>query len=278
MASPTTTPRDDPASVTSRMRIEQMDCPTEEALIRKRLAGMPGVRGLEVDLVRRVLTVDHAPASGNAVAAAIRGLGMTPTDVATPAAARHAGGVAVLLVAAALALASEALHWIGAPEWSSAAVAVLAIGLAGLGTYRKGWVAVRHGELNINALMSIAVTGAVLIGAWAEAAMVMVLFTLAERIETGSLDRARRAIAGLLDLAPQTATVRAADGSWTEVDARSVAIGTVVRVRPGARIPLDGVMLTGRTTADQAPITGEGLPVDKAAGDVVYAGTVNGAG
>ena len=278
MASPTTSPRNDPPSVISRMRIDQMDCPTEEALIRKRLAGMPGVHGLEVDLVRRVLTVDHAPAIGTSVAAAIRGLGMTPTDVATPPPARRSGGVAVLVVAATLALASEALHWVGAPDAASAALAVLAIGLAGLGTYRKGWVALRHGELNINALMSIAVTGAVAIGAWAEAAMVMVLFTLAERIEAGSLDRARRAIADLLDLAPPMATVRAADGSWSDADARSVAVGTVFRVRPGARIPLDGLVVGGRSTVDQAPITGEGLPVDKGAGDVVYAGTVNQSG
>ena len=274
----TTKDRGEAASITSRMRIDQMDCPTEEALIRRRLEGMVEVHQVEVDLVRRVLTVDHGPGAGTAVAAAIRGLGMTPVDVETPTLARPRGGVAVLVVAAALALASEALHWIGAPEGSAAAVAVLAIGLSGLGTYRKGWIAVRHGELNINALMSIAVTGAVAIGAWSEAAMVMVLFTLAERIEAGSLDRARRAIAGLLELAPQTATVRAADGSWSDVDARSVAIGTVLRVRPGARIPLDGVVASGRSTVDQAPITGEGLPVDKAEGDVVYAGTVNGTG
>lgn len=274
----TTTPRGDPSSVTSRLRIDEMDCPTEEALLRKRLGTMPDVHRVEVDLVRRILTVDHAPATGPSVAAAIRGLGMTPTDVATSAPPRRGRGPTVLVVAAVLALAAEALHWIGAPETASAAVAVLAIGLAGLGTYRKGWVAVRHGELNINALMSIAVTGAVVIGAWAEAAMVMVLFTLAERIEAGSLDRARRAIADLLDLAPQRATVRAPDGSWLEVDARSVALGTLVRVRPGARIPLDGVVVSGRSTVDQAPITGEGLPADKAEGDDVYAGTVNGAG
>jgi Cd2+/Zn2+-exporting ATPase len=277
MATPTTT-RGGTPSVTSRLRIEQMDCPTEESLIRKRLDGMAGVHRVEVDLVRRVLTVDHAPTTGTAVAAAIRSLGMTPTDVAAPPTERRSGGVAVLVVAVALALASEALHWVGAPRGASAALAVLAIGLAGLGTYRKGWIALRHGELNINALMSIAVTGAVAIGAWAEAAMVMVLFTLAERIEAGSLDRARRAIADLLDLAPQRATVRAPDGSWAEVDARTVAIGTIVRVRPGARIPLDGVVVAGRSTVDQAPITGEGLPVDKGEGDVVYAGTVNQAG
>ncbi|MFN2322933.1 MAG: heavy metal translocating P-type ATPase [Trueperaceae bacterium] len=283
------TPQDPPA--TSRLRIEQMDCPTEEALIRKKLEGLPAVRHLEFDLVGRVLTVEHEVDAEPHIGAAIRSLGMTPTPIATERAtaterasagragsAPRARGLAVLVLASGLALGSEAVHWIGAAEWASAALALVAIALAGLGTYRKGWIALRNGELNINALMSIAVTGAAIIGAWAEAAMVMVLFTLAERIEAGSLDRARRAIGDLLDLAPQTATVRGADGSWADVDARSVALGTVVRVRPGARIPLDGVVVAGRSTVDQAPITGEGLPVDKAEGDVVFAGTVNQAG
>jgi Cd2+/Zn2+-exporting ATPase len=274
---------------TSRIRIEQMDCPTEEALIRKKLGRLHAVRALEFDLVNRVLTVDHDDAAGPAIAGAIRDLGMTPTSIA-PAAAYPAATASSptprsgqpsflkLVAAGCLALAAEALHWVDAAPWASVALALVAIGLAGPTTYRKGWTALRHGELNINALMSIAVTGAAFIGAWAEAAMVMVLFALAERIEAGSLARARRAIADLLDLAPATATVRGADGTWADVDARSVAVGTVVRVRPGARIPLDGVVLTGRSTVDQAPITGEGMPVDKAEGDVLYAGTVNQAG
>ena len=278
---------------TSRLRIEQMDCPTEEALLRKKLGRMPTVHGLGFDLVHRVLTVDHDEAAAAHVVAAIRDLGMTPTPIgpsaADPAAADLRAAVnppprvgppsiATLGVASLLALAAEALHWVDAAPWTSIALALIAIGLAGPTAYRKGWIALRHLELNIHALMSIAVTGAVLIGAWAEAAMVMVLFTLAERIEAASLDRARRAIAELLDLAPSTATVRAADGSWADVDARSVAVGALVRVRPGARVPLDGVVTAGRSTVDQAPITGEGLPVDKGEGDVVYAGTVNQAG
>ena len=270
-------------TATSRLRIEQMDCPTEEALIRKKLGGMPVVRRVEVDLVHRVLTVDHEPSAGTAVAAAIRDLGMTPTEIASATALAspqraRLPSVLPLVVASVLALAAEALHWVDASAWTSAALALVAIAIAGPETYRKGWVALRHRELNINALMSIAVTGAVVIGAWAEAAVVMVLFTLAERIEAGSLDRARRAIADLLDLAPATATVRRPDGAWVDLDARSVAVGTVVRVRPGARVPLDGVVLAGRSTVDQAPITGEGLPVDKAEGDVLFAGTVNQAG
>ena len=102
-----------------------------------------------------------------------------------------------------MALASEIVEWFGlAPDWVVAGLALLAILGAGLPTYRKGWIALKNRNLNINALMSIAVTGAVLIGQWPEAAMVSVLFAIAELIEAKSLDRARNAIRGLLQLAP----------------------------------------------------------------------------
>jgi Cd2+/Zn2+-exporting ATPase len=108
--------------------------------------------------------------------------------------------------------------------------------------------------------------------------MVIFLFALAELIEARSVDRARNAIRGLMALTPETATLRQADGSWREVAASSVPIGGVVRIRPGERIALDGVVVSGRSAVDQAPITGESLPVEKAEGDAVFAGTINAAG
>jgi Cd2+/Zn2+-exporting ATPase len=108
--------------------------------------------------------------------------------------------------------------------------------------------------------------------------MVMVLFTIAELIEAKSLDRARNAIAGLLKLVPETVTVQQVDGSWQEVDADTVTVGSVVRVKPGERIGLDGEIVSGRSSVNQAPITGESLPVDKTEGDTVFAGTINESG
>ena len=156
--------------------------------------------------------------------------------------------------------------------------ALIAILLSGLTTYRKGWLAVSNLDLNINALMSVAVTGAVLIGQFPEAAMVMVLFNVSEAIEAKALDRARNAIKDLLALAPDTATVLREDGSWQEADIRTVAVGSRVRVRPGEKIALDGLVLDGRSLVDQSPITGESMPVEKQAGDTVYAGTLNTSG
>jgi Cd2+/Zn2+-exporting ATPase len=108
--------------------------------------------------------------------------------------------------------------------------------------------------------------------------MVMFLFTVAELIEARSLDRARNAISGLMQLAPELATVKQPDGSWIETEARHVELGAIVRIRPGERIGLDGEVVAGNSTVDQAPITGESLPVEKAEGDKVFAGTINQAG
>lgn len=105
--------------------------------------------------------------------------------------------------------------------------------------------------------------------------MVMVLFTIAELIEAKSLDRARNAIQGLMQLTPERATVLQADGSWTDVDAKSVAVSARVRIKPGERIALDGTIISGRSAVDQSPITGESLPVEKTEGDLVFAGTIN---
>ncbi len=177
------------------------------------------------------------------------------------------------------ALGAELIHFTSAaPNWVVALVALVSILSGGLGTYKKGWIALKNRNLNINALMSIAVTGAVLIGQWPEAAMVMFLFTVAELIEAKSLDRARNAISGLMQMAPEQATVQQADGSWQAQDVKVIALGARVRVRPGERVGLDGDVVAGRSTIDQAPITGESLPVEKTIGDKVFAGTINQAG
>ncbi|MEI2414740.1 heavy metal translocating P-type ATPase [Orrella sp. JC864] len=269
-----------PDQTLSRYRIEQMDCPTEEGLIRGVLEPLPGVHGLSFNLMQRQLTVLHEPAAEARVRQAIGSVGMTPVPIGDhagpPAPAAPSPRKAWLLGAAGLlALLSEAAHFAGAAPWLSAVLALAAIAACGGTTYRKGWISVRHGNLNINALMSIAVTGAVLIGQWSEAAMVMVLFNVAELIEARSLDRARHAIRGLLDLAPQTALVQQADGQWLRQPAQALAPGMRVRVQPGERIAADGIIESGASAVDQSAITGESLPQEKAAGDSVFAATVN---
>ncbi|MES2088565.1 MAG: heavy metal translocating P-type ATPase [Pseudomonadota bacterium] len=260
-----------------------MDCPTEEALLRKKLGGMAGVAGMEFNLMQRVLTVTHEPHAIEPILDAVRSLGFTPEIANAPSArteptAEPAKPWWPLALAGLAAIGAEAAHWLGWPTGVVALLAVTAVLACGITTYQKGWVAIRNGNLNINALMSIAVTGALLLGQWPEAAMVMVLFTVAELIEAKSLDRARHAIRGLMQLAPERATVLQGDGTWREVAAQSVAIQARVRIQPGERIALDGTIVSGRSSVNQAPITGESLPVDKAEGDAVYAGTINESG
>jgi|TARA_A100001518_G_scaffold4309_1_gene6369 Cd2+/Zn2+-exporting ATPase len=261
----------------SRIHIEQMDCPTEERLIRQRLTGMAGVGTLHFNLLQRVLSVSHLPERREAVLTAINELGFSPRLLVDDHRPEASAGKPwwPLALAGGVALLAEIVHFASGPVWLGALLALLAIALSGIDTYRKGWVALRHRTLNINALMSIAVTGAVLIGQWPEAAMVMVLFAIAEHIEARSLGRAREAISSLLALAPEQASVQLEDGSWVVRASSDVALGARVRVRPGERIALDGEVVSGRSAVNQAPITGESMPVDKQQGDPVFAGTIN---
>ncbi|MCK9801231.1 heavy metal translocating P-type ATPase [Pseudomonas sp. MAFF 302030] len=267
----------------SRFRIEAMDCPTEQTLIQNKLGKLAGVQQLEFNLINRVLGVTHNLASSAPIVDAIKTLGMhaepleASAEPATPAPVKKPWWP--LALSGVAALAAEVIHFTSAaPDWAVALVALVSILSGGLGTYKKGWIALKNRNLNINALMSIAVTGAVLIGQWPEAAMVMFLFTVAELIEAKSLDRARNAISGLMQMTPEQVTVQQADGTWAEREANSVELGALVRARPGERIGLDGEVVAGSSTIDQAPITGESLPVEKGLGDKVFAGTINQAG
>ncbi|WP_259756661.1 heavy metal translocating P-type ATPase [Pseudomonas sp. GCEP-101] len=262
------------------LRIDAMDCPTEERLLRDALGRVSAVEDLDFNLMQRLLRVQHRFDSVEPLQKLVASLGMQaePVDENAPVSAQPAPHKPwwPLALAGVAAAAAEAFEWFAiGPHWLVAALAIAAILGAGLPTYRKGWIALKNRNLNINALMSIAVTGALLIGQWPEAAMVAVLFAIAELIEAKSLDRARNAIRGLLQLAPEQATVQV-DGQWQEVSAKAVALGARVRVRPGERIALDGEVLDGRSSVNQAPITGESLPVDKQVGDSLFAGTING--
>lgn len=263
-------------------RIRNMDCPTEEALIRKKLATITGITHLEFNLMQRILTVQHQHASLDEIQAALKSIDMDPEPIlnnnVNPTDFTPAIKWKQLAIAGIFALTAEVADLISGPDWLVIITSIVAILLGGLGTYKKGWIALKNFNLNMNALMSFAVTGALLIGQWPEAAMVMVLFTLAEAIEAKSMDRARNAIKNLLNLTPEQATVRQADGSWLEMEVKAVGIGSIVRVKPGERIALDGEIVMGQSTINQAPITGESLPIEKTMGDTIFAGTINESG
>ncbi|WP_136416101.1 heavy metal translocating P-type ATPase [Herbaspirillum sp. ST 5-3] len=280
-----------PGAAEAVFLIQKMDCPTEEKLIRSRLQGMDGIENMQFNLMERELTVRHRLTSVDPIVGALKSLGMEPVTKSDSLGAapefvdegdetgkhRIPRRTWILMTISGLtAISAEIVAWSTGQEgsWPVIALALIAILTGGLDTMKKGWIALRHFSLNMNFLMSLAVIGAAIIGQWPEAAVVIFLFALAELIEAMSLDRARNAIKGLMAMSPETATVQI-DGQWRDIPAKQASLGAIVRVKPGERVPLDGVVTEGQTTINQAPITGESMPVPKQPGDPVFAGTIN---
>ena len=265
----------------TRYRIEKMCCPTEERLIRNRLEAMPEIVRLDFNLLDRELTVYHRPDAQQAIGRALESLDMESSLLEADALATALPPAlsvrmkAMLAISGLAAVSAEAVAWTTGLETSWPVMALAAVSLlsAGLPTLKKGWIALRNLTLNIYFLMSLAVVGAFAIGKWPEAAMVVFLFAVAEAIEALSLERARHAIKALTALAPESAEVKVAEG-WQEQALDRVAVGSRIRVRTGARVPLDACVESGHAALDQAPITGESLPVDKQIGDLLYAGSI----
>jgi Cd2+/Zn2+-exporting ATPase len=194
----------------------------------------------------------------------------------------------------------ELLPGLGVESLLIDVMSIIALLIAGTPIFKSAWSAIRiNHEININVLMSIAAIGAVLIGAYTEAAMVMVLFVIAEAIEGYTADRARQNIRGLMELAPNEATVMrycidcaghlGQDGykggpcpfcglEEQRVPITDLQIGETIIVKPGERVPMDGRLLSGQSAVNQAPITGESVPAEKEPGDELFAGSINGQG
>lgn len=267
------------------LRIPAMDCPVEEGQIRAILECFTTIRHLRFDLPARALAIDAPQADWPAIENALQQAGFPSERLSGPVAGEEGRqrvqqeSVRLALVVAGLAevvafAAPGGLFWQGV----GMAVAALAIGLAGFSVFRKGAAALLRGQLNISALMTVAVSGAFIIGQWPEAAMVMALYSLAELIEARAVTRARNAIKDLLDLSPPQAEVLQPDGSWASVPAAAIDVGAVIRVRPGERLALDGRVVRGHGAVDQSPVTGESIPAEKTAGDEVFAGSINQSG
>ncbi len=263
-------------------RIDAMDCATEVNEIRQVLEGIGGVKALRFHLASRTLSIGADDSVLAEAETRLRRLGYPPHQLGAgqPAAPLNAAVPWLRLITALLlAAAAELTNLVLPPSWLAEAIAIslalAALPLAGLPVYVKGLAALRQGRLNINALMTVAVSGAFLIGHWPEAAMVIALYALAEALEARAADRARTAITGLMALAPDLASVQQPSGAWLQMAVDAVAVGQTVRVEPGERIPLDGVVQEGNSAVNQAPVTGESLPVEKGPGEAVFAGTVN---
>jgi len=278
-------------------KIHGMDCAEEVAVLRAEIAPLPGVRDLSFDVLNGKMTVEVSESSvaPTAIAAAVDKTGMRaePWDDGTHAAAEAAGwerwGRGALTTASGTLLATGYLVHVASSGWSAATggqeglsmpfasrlLYVAATITGGSYVMPKAWRSLLRLQPDMNLLMTVAILGALAIDEFFEAATVAFLFAISLVLESWSVGRARRAIAALMSLSPDLARVLGPDRSESLVDVGTVAVGTTVVVRPGEKFPLDGKIVKGETTVNQAPITGESLPVSKSVGSTVFAGTVN---
>lgn len=269
------------------LSVPEMDCPVEAGEIQKAFAAA-GITGADFNVMTRTVTLSGDDDLEAAAVRAVESCGYTAKAAASDPGTIESAPIPWALYISALFVAfmSEAIELVseyspgliplehGTIDLITLALAVVAILMAGLEVFKNGVLALVHRNLNMNALMAVAVVGGVLIGAWPEAAMVMVLFQISESIEQLSMTKARRSIRDLMSAAPETAEVK--DGrSWRRVPSAEVGAGAVVRVGPGDRVPLDGRIVRGATALDQSMVTGEGMPAEKSEGDNVWSGTVN---
>jgi Cd2+/Zn2+-exporting ATPase len=278
-------------------RVHGLDCAEEVAILKSELGELAGgADRLGFDLVAGKLTLP-AEIDAETVRTRVAATGMRaePWREGEPDDGAGSGRRSKALATAAsglLAAAGFAVHAAGGSVLAAlgagadeSGVPVVARALYLAAVVAGGWfvapkalAAARRLRPDMNLLMTIAVLGALGIGEWFEAATVAFLFALSLALEAWSVGRARHAVEALMKLAPPVVRRIDADGRTREVAPGEVAVGSLFRVRPGERLALDGVVVSGATEIDQAPITGESMPVAKAAGDEVFAGTINGRG
>ena len=269
------------------LHVPAMDCPDELSLIRKGLARLEGIESLRPDYLHRRLRVEFDPRRTTAeqIAARITEIGFPATvssggssDVEAPPKTnwtRHA----LTAVGGTLLGAAAVVYWAGGETTTlAAALAVLSTCLSALPVSLAAWRAVRLRAIDMNVLMLIAALGATATADYFEAATAMFLFGIAIWLESFSVGRARRAVQSLVELTPEMAhrlKDNAASDDYVDVAAGSIAAGECVLIKPGERVPVDGVVLRGTSALNQAPITGESLPVEKSPGESVFAGSLN---
>ena len=269
-----------------RVDIEGMDCPGCAATIERGLISVPGITDVSVNFLegRADVAYETATVSEQDITDTVNRLGYTPRRSGSDTASQVRHGthrsrwpVALMGLSGSLTGLAMLFSWFVFPAWSIRLICALAIVTGGVLASRKAVAALRGRSLDMNVLMTIAIIGAMLIGEWTEGAMVAFLFALANYLEARSMGRARQAIQSVMTMAPRTALV-VRDGHESPIPVEQIRVGDIVIVKPGEQIPIDGTVLEGHSSVNQAPITGESVPVEKQGDDTVFAGTINGEG
>ena len=278
-------------------KVQGLDCAEEVAILRAELSPLPGVRDLSFDVLRgkMLIETDDSNLSPDSIVSAVAKTGMQAElwkDSSEDSAETEASGRRVrawltalsgLLLAAAF-LTHATLNGLRAAMGGQEAVTMplaprllyVAAAICGAWfTLPKAWRALMRFRPDMNLLMMIAIGGAMAIGEFFEAATVAFLFSVSLALESWSVGRARRAIGSLIAITPDKARLVNPDCTESLVDVSQVPIGSTIVVKPGDKFPLDGRVAKGQTTVNQAPITGESMPVSKSEGSEVFAGTIN---
>jgi len=278
------------------LKIYGMDCAEEVAILKKELSPIDGVQSLNFDILngKMLLSYDEGKTDLVVLIDAVKRTGMRAELYSESRAIEKHGSIWERLGRTILTTLSGAFL-LGGFAVHSMSVGVTAAFTAGDATvpieaktlyffalifgawfvFPKAWLSLKRFRPDMNLLMTVAVFGALAIGEWFEATTVAFLFAFSLALESWSVSRARKAIAALMELAPLKARVIDEQGNEEEIDAGMILVGTRILVKPGEKIPLDGKVHAGTSSVNQAPITGESLPVDKVVGDEVFAGSIN---
>lgn len=266
-----------PGTVT--YRLSGLDCADCAAKLEKKVGALHGVEKVSVNFGAAKMTVTgEVPAELVIRAVEEAGYGARPQGEIINTEEKTFWKSHLRAVATGASGVALAFGWVaglfGATETLPITAYVVAMVVGGYYTARRGYFSLRGRTLDMNVLMSVAVIGAALIGEWAEGATVAFLYSVSNTLESYTVEKARQSIRSLMDLAPKLALVRR-NGAEVPVPVEDIRVGDVIIVRPGERIAMDGVVTSGRSSVNQAPITGESMPVGKSVGDEVFAGTIN---
>lgn len=273
--------QDTPGYHTSVYRIEGMDCADCAAKLEKKMSALAGVRMATINFGAGKLTVEHSLTDSDIIKAvqqagyqAIKDGPVGRTGTQTTSAWWRKPRTMATIISGVFLLAAMLFDWIGLSDNVIVPLYLVAMVFGGFHVAKSGLYGLKSFTLDTNFLMVIAAIGAVAIGEWSEGATVVFLFSLGNALQAYTLDKTRASIRALMDLAPREALVRR-NGQEIRLPVEEIGVGDVVIVKPGERIAMDGNVVSGLSTVNQAPITGESMPVEKQVGDQVYAGTVN---
>lgn len=271
---------DNGAMIQTVYRISGLDCGDCAAKLEKRIATLPGVSSVILNFAAGKMTVKHATVDA-VILEAVQQAGYDASvdslvsrhKKAQPIWWRNARTLATL-VSGIVLVCALILSWLEFPETLVNILYALTAVTGGFYAARSGWYGLRTWSLDMNVLMTAAIIGAAVLGEWSEGATVAFLFSFGNSLQAYTMDRTRRSIETLMELAPPEALVRR-DNQERVMPVEEIAVGDIIIVKPGERIAMDGTVVHGQSAVNQATITGESLPVEKNIGDSVFAGTVN---